>query len=241
MSPTSPAESEEFVEESLVSRVMRSVNDHIRSRGLKPDATLPSEAHFALSQGVSRAVVREAFRSLGTLGIIEVGNGRRARVGSIDSNVLGIVMDHAVQTDQVSIQQIYDVRRTIEMRTVALAALRRSAAESAEISACAAAMRREFQDHSKVMESDLAFHDAIARASKNPLFALIVTSFSVITRQTWLIGWTSRATEKGRLDSIACHERIAKAIARQDPKAAEEAMAEHFDGSVKALLDAGVI
>jgi DNA-binding FadR family transcriptional regulator len=36
------------------------------------------------------------------------------------------------------------------------------------------------------------------------------------------------------------HEAIAAAIARQDPRAVETAMAERFDNSVKALLDAGV-
>jgi GntR family transcriptional regulator, transcriptional repressor for pyruvate dehydrogenase complex len=178
---------------------------------------------------------------LATLGIIEVGNGRRARVGGIDETVLPLVLDHAVQTDQVSIQQIYDVRRTIETRTVALAALRRSAAESTEIGRLAAAMRSDFAQPQAVMGHDIAFHEAIARASKNPLFALIVSAFRVITRQTWQIGWASRPSDADRYDSVACHERIANAIAVQDPRDAEAAMAEHFDHSVKALLAAGVI
>jgi DNA-binding FadR family transcriptional regulator len=43
------------------------------------------------------------------------------------------------------------------------------------------------------------------------------------------------------MGSVACHERIARCIAQQDPKAAEDAMAEHFDNSVHALLSAGVV
>ena len=35
--------------------------------------------------------------------------------------------------------------------------------------------------------------------------------------------------------------RIAEAIEAQKPRAAEQAMAEHFDNSVRALLSAGVI
>jgi GntR family transcriptional regulator, transcriptional repressor for pyruvate dehydrogenase complex len=226
---------------SLVSKVMLAVNDHIRSGALQPGDNLPAEAVFALQIGVSRAVVREAFRSLGTLGIIEVGNGRRARVGSIQSDVLGLILDHAVQTDQVSIQQIYDVRRTIEMRTVGLAALRRTAKEAETILQLAAAMRRDFADHEAVMGNDIAFHEMIGQASRNPLFGLIVRSFSTITRQTWSIGWVSRASDGERIESIDCHERIAAAIDARDPKGAEAAMADHFDNSVKALLKAGVI
>jgi GntR family transcriptional regulator, transcriptional repressor for pyruvate dehydrogenase complex len=63
----------------------------------------------------------------------------------------------------------------------------------------------------------------------------------VITRQTWRIGWESRAADEDRMANVACHERIAEAIEAQKPKAAESAMAEHFDNSVRALLSAGVI
>ena len=115
---------------------------------------------------------------------------------------MGLVIDHAVHTDQASIQQIYDVRRTIEMRTVALAALRRSEPEAEAINGRAAAMRQAFSHPAEVMEHDIAFHCAIAVASRNPLFALIVGSFSVVTRQTWRIGWDSRSTDAERLANV---------------------------------------
>jgi DNA-binding GntR family transcriptional regulator len=63
----------------------------------------------------------------------------------------------------------------------------------------------------------------------------------MITRQTWLIGWESRSTDALRLASIGCHEDIAAAIEARDGRAAEAAMARHFDDSVNALLAAGVV
>jgi len=235
------AQTETDLDGGLVSRVMSSVNGFIREHSLKRGMPIPSEASFATDLGVSRAVVREAFRSLTTLGVIDVTNGRRARVGGIDENVLGLVIDHAVHTDQVSIQQIYDVRRTIEMRTVALAALRRKPSEAADILNLARAMRDDFGSNELIMEHDIAFHEAISRASRNPLFALIVSSFRTVTQQTWGIGWASRPSDESRLESLACHERIAAAIAAQDVKLAEACMSEHFDLSVHALLAAGVV
>ena len=226
--------------ESLVSRAMHAINQHIRDEGLRPGQPIPSEQAFALQMGVSRAVVREAFRSLATVGVIEVGNGRRARVGGIDDTVLPIILNHAVLTDQVSIQQIYDVRRAIELRTVALAALRRTPAEAGEILALTECMERDFDAPEKVKESDIAFHEAIARASCNPLFALIVSAFRVITEKTWHIGWSSRPTDAERHANVLCHRRIAEAIGRQNAREAEALMAEHFDNSVKALLAAGI-
>lgn len=225
----------------LVDRAIRAVNDRIRQERLRTGEPIAPEAAFATELGVSRTVVREAFRALATLGIIDLSNGRRARVGAIDKDVLGLVLDHAVHTDQVSIQQIYDVRRTIEMRTVALAALRRLEIEADRIRSHAAAMREDFSRPDEVMEHDIAFHTAIANASRNPLFALIVGSFHVVTRETWRIGWESRPTDADRLANVECHERVAAAIAAREPRVAEAAMAEHFDNSVKALLSAGVI
>lgn len=219
---------------------MRDVGGRIREGRLVPGSLLPSEGAFAAQLGVSRTVVREAFRSLAALRLIELSAGRRARVGSVDASVFSAMVEHAVHSDQVSIQQIYDVRRTVEIRTAALAAMRRSEPEAGAIADFAAGMRADFADPERVMRHDIGFHEAIGRASRNPMFALLVGSFAVITRQTWRIGWTSRPDDEARMGSVAVHEAIAHAVAEGDPRAAERLMGEHFDASVKALLMAGV-
>ena len=231
---------EEEAPTSLVSKVIHGVRHMIRSEGLRVGDPLPSESAIGEQLGVSRAVVREAYRSMAALKLISVGNGRRARVSAVDEEVLALVIDHGVQTDQVSVQQILDVRRTIEMRTVGLAALRRTDKEAREIKALAAAMRADFFDTDRVMEHDIAFHETIARASRNPMFALIVGSFHVVTRQTWRIGWVARESDADRYDSVACHEAIAEAIERGDRAGAETQMALHFDNTVKVLLASGI-
>jgi DNA-binding FadR family transcriptional regulator len=225
---------------SLVDRVMAEVSDHIRKNGLEPGAILPSEAEFAARAGVSRAVAREGFRGLAVLGMIDVGNGRRARVAPADESVVSLMLDHAIHTKQVTVQQILDVRRTIELRTVALAAFRRTETEAAEIEEIAAGMRRSFADPAEVMKLDIAFHEAIAQASRNPLFALLVASFRVVTRETWATGWASRPTDEARMESVEGHTAIALAVRDRNRQAAEKAMADHFDLTVKALLNAGV-
>src|SRR6478735_433457 len=184
--------------EGLLGGVMNAVKAHIRDNGLQVGDELPSEGAFAEQTGVSRTIVREAYRSLAALTLIDIGNGRRARVAAPTADVLALITDHAVHTNQATIQQIFDVRRTIERRTVALAALRRSDREAADIFALAEAMQRDFDDPQKVMEHDIAFHEAIAAASKNPMFSLIVGSFHVVTRHTWPIGWASRASNETR-------------------------------------------
>ena len=61
-----------------------------------------------------------------------------------------------------------------------------------------------------------------------------------MTRETWPIGWVSRLKDGSRVASVACHAAIAEAIRDRDVARAEKAMADHFDSTVKTLMNAGV-
>ena len=228
-------------EGGLAEIAMEGIRKLIRTRGLRAGENLPSEAALAELLGVSRPVTRAALRGLATLRILDIGGSRKARVAHADASPLSLVLDHATFTRGLSIQQVLDVRRTLEIRTVSLAALRRSDAQAAELLDITASMVKALEGgHGALMELDIRFHSLIAQASGNDLYAMLVDSFWVITRQTWAIGWHSRATYQNRRDNIRCHEQIAIAILAQDAGRAEAAMSEHFDSAVTVLLRAGV-
>ena len=194
----------------LVSTAIQAITQHIRSQGLGPGDLLPSEAAMTRQLNVSRTIVREAFRSLSAMRLIDMSAGRRATVAKLDTGAMSMVIEHGITTQQISVQQVYDVRRTIEMRTVALAALRRTEAEADEIARLARLMRESLKASDLVMEHDIAFHEAIAAASHNPVFSLIVTAFSGVTRRTWVIGWRTRSAHglTGSRVSRPCRCRI---------------------------------
>ena len=224
----------------LVSTAIQTITQHIRAEGLQPGDLLPSEAAMTRQLNVSRTIVREALRSLSAMRLIDMSAGRRASVAKLDTSAMSMVIEHGITTQQISVQQVYDVRRTIEMRTVALAAMRRSDKEAAAIVNSARLMRENFKSPDAVMEHDIVFHETIAAASHNPVFELIVTAFSGVTRRTWVIGWKTRSSDEEQLKMIKGHEDIADAILKGDPRLAAEHMAAHFDKSVKALIDAGI-
>jgi GntR family transcriptional repressor for pyruvate dehydrogenase complex len=223
-----------------VGAAIGAITRHIREHDLVPGDRLPSEAALSRELNVSRTVVREAYRSLAAMRIIEIANGRRATVAEIDDGAMALMIEHGVLTHQISVQQVYDVRRTIESRIAALAALRRNKAEADELIALAAAMRAALDQPELLQERDLAFHDLLARASRNPLFVLIVGALKAITRQTWNIGWRSRASDADRERMLLHHEEIARGVADGDPGRAVKAIGAHFDESVKALVAAGM-
>lgn len=221
---------------SLVDRAVRCVRDHIRDNDLKVGDTLPGEGAFAEQLGVSRAVMREAFSTLAALHQIDVGNGRKARVAAIDGSVLSTSLDHAVATAQVTVTEIWDVRRTLELRTAALAALRRSDAEARAILDHAEAMAAHSDDLEELTRHDIAFHQAIARASGNVLFYTIIRSFEPLMTVAAPIAWHARTTADQRAMMLEQHHRLAEAIASRDTAAAVAEMNTHFDTSIADLF-----
>lgn len=221
---------------SLVERAMAAVRDHIRENGLKVGAPLPGEGNFASDLKVSRAVMREAFGALAALRQIDVANGRRARVAAIDGSVMAMSLDHAIATAQVTVIDAWDVRRTLELRTVALAAQNRSDAAAPQIVAAAQAMRDAPDDLSALSAADVLFHQAIAEASGNPLFHQIVSSFNGLMDIVVPRAWQTRRTEGQHSEMLALHLEIAQGIADRDAAAACAAMDRHFDSSIADLL-----
>lgn len=224
---------------NLSRMVVDAVTGHIRDNELRTGDPLPSEAAIAAQVGVSRTVVREAFGALSALSLIDVGNGRRARVAPVSGSVVGIPLGHAVSTAQASVPQVWDARRVLERRTAALAAMQRGSAEARAIRDHALAMRCAGDDLAAQIGHDIAFHAAIAGASRNPVLALLIDSFADLMRQTCPVGWRSRRTQADRLAVFDQHDRVAEAIAAGDPVAAETAMDAHFELSLRALANSG--
>nr|WP_277347917.1 FCD domain-containing protein [Salipiger mangrovisoli] len=225
----------------MVDRAVAELRAYIRRENMKVGDALPSEQALSAQLGVSRTVAREAMRALAALGVLQIGNGRRARVAAMSPEAMSILLDHTVYSGQLSIQQVLDVRRTLELRTAGLAALRRSDAQARELLEIVDRMFTALRtEPTLIMELDIRFHALIARASGNALYELLVGSYGVITRQTWAIGWRARGSQENREENIRCHERIATAIMMQDSSRAEAAMTEHFETAISVLIRAGV-
>jgi len=225
---------------SLVQHAIQAVNDHIRTQKLRVGDSLPGEAHFATTLGVSRAVMREAFGALAALRLIDVGNGRKPRVSAIDGSVIATSLDHAVSTAQITVPEVWDVRRTIEARTAALAATSRTDAEAQRIVELAQAMERDAHDRPTMTRHDIAFHEAIARASHNVLFVQIVSSFGPLMEVAVPAAWDTRIGDEQRRSTLERHHAVAQAILNRDPAAAVAAMDAHFDASIDSLLKASL-
>ena len=241
MPRTEPMPDTESMQEpgTLAQRVVRSIIAYVRDNELKVGETILSEGEFSQQLGVSRTVVREAFKALAAMNIIEVSAGRRARVSAFDGSVMALTLGHGLRTEQVTVQQIWDVRRSVEMRTVSLACMHRTERDAKRLLDLARKMRETHGDIDAMTEYDIEFHVTIAECTRNPLFPVLISSLTTVMRETNPIVWKVRTREDEQLEVVDWHAQIATAIKERDTAAAVRAMSRHFDEATLSLVNSG--
>lgn len=225
--------------ETLVQSVVKALIMHIRDNQLGVGDAMLSEGEFSQQLGVSRTVVREAFKALAAMNIIEVGAGRLARVSAFDGSVMALTLSHGLRTNQVTMQQVWDVRRAVEMRAVTLACMHRTERDAELILELASKMRKTSNDVTTMTEHDIAFHVAIANSTRNSLFPVLVSSLTSAMRDTNPIVWSIRTDEAEQLEVLDWHDAIAQAIKERDTAKATKAMSNHFDEAILSLVNSG--
>ncbi|MGB3762933.1 MAG: FadR/GntR family transcriptional regulator [Ornithinimicrobium sp.] len=193
-------------------------------------STLPTEPVLCETFGVSRTVVREAVKSLETMRLVSVqqGQGTRIRPMADWDLVNPIVLSAAVRhdADNAILEDVVDVRRTLESRMAAQAAAHASPAELDTIEERMADLDSSMDDATAYLKADVAFHDAIMVASRNRLGRAMVHTLTVEAyRSLRYVGDPS--TEHIRLTHGA-HRRILEAVVAGDSALAAAAMDEHI-------------
>lgn len=223
-SPPEPAADGGFATGSLGVRVADKLRQKIRRDGLAPGTRLPSEQAMAQHFGVSRTIVREAIALLKAEGILSTRKGS----GAFIDNVNGTEDNLTAESIQ-SLLNLIEVRRGLESETAALAALRRTPGQLAEIEHALRRIEEAVASGVSGVEEDVRFHLSIAEATGNPYWVKFIEMFAQPTRSAVKV---TRANEARRADFSNQvrheHEQIVSAIAAGDPDLARAAAAEHM-------------
>ena len=187
-------------------------------------AIFPTEAELAKQHGVSRSVTREAVKMLTAKGLLSA----RPRQGTIvqpttswnlfDTDVLRWLLERQFSIDLL--RQFNELRVAIEPEAAALAARVATADDIERVNAGLKRMERAERGDDDALESDIAFHVAVLRASRNPFYAQFRDVVSTALRTS--IRFTNRV--KGRTANVADHAAVRDAIAGGNPDKARKAM-----------------
>lgn len=211
---------------TLQKEIVAKIRDLINYKNLEPGDKLPSERMLSEKFGVSRSHVREAIQKLEFYGILN----SKPQSGTFISNIGQIAMNGMIE-DILSLEgqdfkSLVETRILLELKTVRMAALRRTEEDLERIKLAFNAYKAKMLKGEDCLEEDLLFHLAIASASKN---STMNTLMLLITPEIIVAYDKDRVCDGDvALAEIKKHEDIYYAIRDRDPQLAKEKMKTHF-------------
>ena len=144
--------------------VFNTLRQAILTGELKPGERL-MEIHLANRLGVSRTPIREAIRKLELEGLVTMIPRRGAEVAQITEK---------------SLQDVLEVRRTLDALSVELACERISEEELEQLGVACKKVEEAIagKDLKKIAQADVAFHDIIVKATRNSRLVQMVNNLS---------------------------------------------------------------
>ncbi|GAA2613515.1 GntR family transcriptional regulator [Paractinoplanes durhamensis] len=202
----------------------------ITSGRLQPGERLPPEPELCVKTGVSRSTVREALRLLASQHLIVTTRGVTGGsfVSHPDAEQLaeGLATGFTLltNTDGVGLADLLELRRALEVPAAGLAALRRDDDNLLEIRS--ALFDPALDDLETMLAAHAAFHMAVAKATANPLFELVV-------RPLYYASYGEEVTDhlpEGYWVQIdADHRRLIDCLVNRDAETAGQVAIAHLD------------
>jgi DNA-binding FadR family transcriptional regulator len=161
-------------------RVADAIKDWVVERNMAPGDRLPGEAELMARFGMAKGTIREAMRILEAQGLIETrtGPGGGSFVGEVTSDRAKALLANYFYFKDISVADIYQLRRALEPELAASLAGRLSEAQLAELEQVVAQYPEPAQSADEERDqhvASLAFHRKLANFSDNALLAFVVS------------------------------------------------------------------
>lgn len=213
--------------------VIEHVKRMIATGELKAGDRLPIEKDLAAQLGVSRGSLREAVRSLATLGVLETRQGDGTYVTKLDPQSLLRPLEFwAGLQEATQSVDLLAVRRVLETESAGLAAVRLTDEEFDELEAILADIDTGLTSGDLAPEhfidADAEFHRRIARASGNSALAALIDTLMTRTLRGRL--WRAITERDSVGEAHAEHRAILAALRTRDAERARIRMAAHLLG-----------
>lgn len=207
----------------MVATVLDQLINEIISGQFAPGTALPAEGELAKSHGVSRTVIREAMRCLRAQELVEMSQGRPARIRPPDPKAAIASLEMLLRRNRASLLNLVEVRRPLESEIAALAAerandehLRQLEQAIHELAAAPTSQQR--------IEADVKFHRILGEATGNPVFVLLLETLAGFLRES-----REKTLAYSGVDlALQGHRAVFEAVRSRDGDKAREAMLEHL-------------
>ncbi|MFB9631405.1 FadR/GntR family transcriptional regulator [Nonomuraea helvata] len=223
---------------SLTDKAIEQIRELIRTGALPPGSKLPPEPDLAAQLGLSRNLAREAVKALAVARVLEIRRGDGTYVTSLQPSLLFEGLGGAVellQGDSAALQDLMEVRRLLEPVATALAAIRISDEQLAEVQQHLDAMREARDDVERLNAHDAAFHRAVVSATGNDTLLTLLEAISGRTLRARIWRGLVDADAAGR--TLAEHEAIFTALSTRDAALSQAAALLHVSSTERGLRE----
>ncbi len=212
--------------QTVQNEIITKIRDLIVYKNLEPGDKLPAERVLSDKFGVSRSNVREAIRKLEFYGILASKPQSGTFVADIGQIAMNGMMEDILSLEEPDFKSLVETRILLELKTVRLAAQRRTEADLIRLKAALDAYSEKVNNQEDAVQEDLLFHLAIAKASGNSsmnTFMLIITPEIITNFEKYHVCDKDLA-----ITGIQEHQDIFDAIKQQNPQLAKDKMKVHF-------------
>ena len=225
----------------LYEQVADQIERLIIEEAFHPNDKLPSERNLAERLGVSRTVIREATRVLNVRGLVEVraGSGTYVQELSPSSAAAPIGLFLKLQRSANTFQNLNEIRFTLEVDIAGLAAERVAAKDIAAMEAAIEGMATHVENAEQFVHYDLAFHTALATATYNDLYTILLTPITDLLLDFRLTAYhyDARSSIEGGLTH---HRLILEQVKARRADSARQAMRVHLH-QAQSLFEAAML
>lgn len=222
-------------------KVVEHIHELLASGQLKPGDKLPSERELAEMMNVSRPTIREAFKILSAMNLLNIRQGHGVFVADQSARLDNLASYLFLQTD--TIYELFEVRKMIETESAAKAAKRGTSDFLEQIYETTrdcyhkVIVEQQFQTKEErdrfLSESDQQFHLTVAEAAGNEVVMRVMTNLIDLLRESRM----QSMKIPGRVEqSLKEHMHIAEAIKDRNAKLARSRMFEHLSSVERTLL-----
>jgi GntR family transcriptional repressor for pyruvate dehydrogenase complex len=191
--------------------VLEALKRDLLAGSLRAGDRLPTVSAMADRMGVARASVREAYRVLQNMGLLEVTQGRGTFVAALPADGSAVLRQFQLADGQ-TLAHLFEARLVLEPAIAALAAQRASRSEAEAIVDTAREQGRLQREGLDFLEPDIRFHELLLTAAHNPVVGRMVSAVNELLidsrRRTMRIpGAADKATSYHLLIAFAVRDR----------------------------------
>lgn len=167
---------------ALTAALVNRIQEMIHGNELAIGEKLPPERQLVQMLGVSRSSVRQAVKSLESMGIVvsRVGVGNFINPDLSTQSLLQSPMRFVLRLNHASRRELYEMRQVVETYTVGLTAERATDRDLETLKTILQEMADHADDSRALAECDHHFHMAILNACGNSVFRMIFEPISTL-------------------------------------------------------------